>query len=351
MEHYVTKLRRLHIPTHIQLELTKKCNWNCKFCYAECGGENGLSTNDLFCLFRKLKAEGTLEINFTGGEPLTREDCFEIFDYAKSLGFSLTINTNGSLISEKNSEKIKQLFSHIEISLHSSDESIHDQLVQTSGAWKRTMNGLKLLEGCKNRVLVKCVLTSEEIADIDIFKEMMRKMGFDFNIDMNITPTYSGSNDPLKYKLNNIQIKELIKKDSSYIYRYKIEEINKRFKVQKMSDGICRAGRNLAFIDAEGNVYPCITFKSGNELIYNGKNYLQNIKNNEFGDIWKNNYLFKKIRELEADNFDKCLMCKYDCYCKKCIGVNYKESGELTLPSESYCMNSDAMFESLLIQK
>lgn len=38
----VTKIRKSYIPTHIQLELTKRCNLRCGFCYAECDANNGL---------------------------------------------------------------------------------------------------------------------------------------------------------------------------------------------------------------------------------------------------------------------------------------------------------------------
>lgn len=348
MEHYVNKLRRIHIPTHIQIELTKQCNWRCKFCYAECDGSNGLSTAEIKKLIDQLKKAGTLEINFTGGEPLLRSDCFEIFEYAKNKGFSLTINTNGSLINEHNIDKMKKLFGHMEISLHSSKPEIHDELVQTKGAWEKTIHALTLLQDCKSKILVKCVLTADEVGDIDEMRKMISDMGYDFNIDFNITPTYSGSKNPLEYKLEDNQIKNLIEKDNSYIYRFRIDEIYEKFKVKKMSDGICRAGRNLAFIDSEGNVFPCITFKtSEGRLIYQGTDYLQNIKKLSFNDIWNNNEMFKIIRELEAKDFSKCLMCKYDCYCKKCIGVNFKETGEFVQPSIEYCIQADNMFSFL----
>lgn len=347
MEHYVTKLRRLYIPTHIQIELTKICNWKCRFCYAECDGSHGMTKEQLKKLLRELKREGTLEINFTGGEPLMRSDCYEIFEYAKKMGFVLTLNTNGSLINENNVDKIKSLFGRIDISLHSSEEQIHDEIVQTKGAWKKTMNALRLFQDCPKKILVKCVLTSNELSDIEKMKKMIRDMGFDFNIDFNITPTYSGSLEPLQYKLSSQEIKKLISKNPDYIYRLRVEEIHDKFKVKKMSDGICRAGRNLAFIDAEGNVYPCITFKSSNGLIYKGSDYLQNVKETSFHDIWKENGLFQKIRELEAKDFEKCLNCENDYYCKKCIGVNLKENGSLISPSESYCSHYNDMYSFL----
>lgn len=348
MEHYVKKLRRLYIPTHIQIELTKQCNWKCKFCYAECDGSMGMTKEQVEKLLRDLKKEGALEINFTGGEPLLRKDCQEIFEYAKNLGFVLVLNTNASLINEHNIENIKRLFGRLEISLHSSNARIHDEIVQVKGAWNKTMDALQLFQSCPEKILVKCVLTSNELDDIDIMKKMVKDMGFDFNIDFNITPTYSGSLEPLQYKISGQEMRTLITKDSSYIYRLRKEVIQERYKVKKMSDGICRAGRNLAFIDANGNVYPCITFKTDEKLLYQGKDCLQNVNDVTFSEIWKDNQLFKAIRKLEACEFEKCLECKYDCYCKKCMGVNLKESGSLVEPSKNYCDYADSMFSMLL---
>lgn len=83
----VSKIRELHIPTHIQLELTKHCNLRCGFCYAECDTNNGLEKEIIFRLLNVIKRMGTLELNFTGGEPLMRQDAFQVFEYAKNLGF------------------------------------------------------------------------------------------------------------------------------------------------------------------------------------------------------------------------------------------------------------------------
>ena len=114
-----------------------------------------------------------------------------------------------------------------------------------------------------------------------------------------------------------------------------------------MSDGICRAGRNLAFIDADGFVYPCITFKSTEHVISQRTIPFPNLNQNSFSEIWHNNELFKEIRKLQAEDFEQCIKCKYDCYCKKCIGVNYKETGTLTVPSMKYCSHSDNLFSFL----
>ncbi|PIY82331.1 MAG: heme biosynthesis protein, partial [Candidatus Omnitrophica bacterium CG_4_10_14_0_8_um_filter_44_12] len=36
-------------------------------------------------------------VRFTGGEPLLRNDIFELIKYAKSKGLKIRLNTNGSL--------------------------------------------------------------------------------------------------------------------------------------------------------------------------------------------------------------------------------------------------------------
>ena len=48
----------------------------------------------------------TVYLNVTGGEPLMRQDLFDILEYAVSLGYRWGMTTNGMLINEKMFKKI-----------------------------------------------------------------------------------------------------------------------------------------------------------------------------------------------------------------------------------------------------
>lgn len=340
----VSKIRKLYIPSHIQLELTKHCNLRCGFCYAECDANNGLKKEYILRLLNEIKRMGTLELNFTGGEPLMRQDAFEIFEYAKQLGFSLTLNTNATLITSENVERLIKLFSKFEISLHSYIQEQQDQITGVVGSYQKVFNALELLKSTPQKVLLKCVLTNQTMNSWNLIQEYADKNHFACSFDMTITPTYSGDLSPSKYQLSNSQIESLISDHTELTYRVQEDVISNYLSKGKLSDGICSAARTSVFIDANGYCFPCVTFKTNPALLYHGKRWAETICEKNFYDIWHNNILFQKIRSILPEDFTKCLKCDIDHYCIKCIAKNLRETGDLHTPSADFCIMSHAKY-------
>lgn len=70
---------------HISWNTTKKCNLYCKHCYRESGPEkmdNELSTEEGKKLLDQMVKAGMKVIVLSGGEPMLREDIFELISYA-----------------------------------------------------------------------------------------------------------------------------------------------------------------------------------------------------------------------------------------------------------------------------
>ena len=83
----------------INLHITQKCNYNCKYCFAHFDNHNDLSLEEWKHIIDNLKASGMVDaINFAGGEPVLHKDFPAMVDYAYEQGFKLSIITNGSLM-------------------------------------------------------------------------------------------------------------------------------------------------------------------------------------------------------------------------------------------------------------
>ena len=81
--------------------LIRRCNLSCIHCYSlscdiDFPGE--LSTDEVFAVMDDLKAFGVPVLILSGGEPLLRQDIFEISARAKAMGFYVGLSTNGTLI-------------------------------------------------------------------------------------------------------------------------------------------------------------------------------------------------------------------------------------------------------------
>ncbi|MCD6240072.1 radical SAM protein, partial [Candidatus Bathyarchaeota archaeon] len=89
-------------PHHVQWFITKRCNYRCKGCnvWREQDNIEELTTDEIKRGLDILRQLGTIEVVFSGGAPLLREDIGEILRYASQY-FITTVYDNGSLALEK----------------------------------------------------------------------------------------------------------------------------------------------------------------------------------------------------------------------------------------------------------
>ena len=85
-------------PVMAHISLTNACNLTCSFCcFANRDISEKMPTETVFKALDSFKAIGVTGVEFTGGgEPSIHPDFKEIVRYAKNLGFSLGICTNGA---------------------------------------------------------------------------------------------------------------------------------------------------------------------------------------------------------------------------------------------------------------
>ena len=99
--------------------LTNVCNEECVFCFRELL-ESPRSLEDNITIMGKLYAMGVRKITFAGGEPLRYPYLLDLLYYAKSLGISVALITNGSLLNENNINIILSCVDKLTFSIDSS---------------------------------------------------------------------------------------------------------------------------------------------------------------------------------------------------------------------------------------
>ena len=93
------------VPT-VNYHLWKSCNMSCGFCFATFDdipalpGVNCLPESDALRLIDDLRRAGFGKINFAGGEPILCPWLHNLIRYAKSVGFTTSIVTNGSKVTD-----------------------------------------------------------------------------------------------------------------------------------------------------------------------------------------------------------------------------------------------------------
>jgi MoaA/NifB/PqqE/SkfB family radical SAM enzyme len=127
---------RKKIPFSCHFDLTYHCNLNCVHCYVVKEDRPELNTAEVKSILDQLAAAGTLYLSFSGGEIFTREDFFEIAEYARKLHFALRLLTNGTLIDEETADRIAALNPDlVSISIYSANPEIHDEITSVPGSF------------------------------------------------------------------------------------------------------------------------------------------------------------------------------------------------------------------------
>ncbi len=88
----------------------RHCNMTCPHCYAAATDKPSrrrLTTDQALALLHELADCGVKVLIFSGGEPLLREDLFELIEFANKLGMSTHLSTNGVLIDPDTARRLK----------------------------------------------------------------------------------------------------------------------------------------------------------------------------------------------------------------------------------------------------
>jgi len=102
----------------INLHITQKCNYHCRYCFAHFENERDLAVGDWKRIIDNIYASGDVDsINFAGGEPVLYSGFPELLAYARNKGFRLSVISNGSLNAEPGSYASKG-FQHAGYSWH-----------------------------------------------------------------------------------------------------------------------------------------------------------------------------------------------------------------------------------------
>jgi len=126
------------------IDVTDKCNLNCPYCFANSGkGKTDPTRQEIINMLWKLKETGCIAVQYTGGEPLIREDIVELVSLAKDIGFThMQIATNGVGLAEKQ-ELAKEL----------KDAGLNTLYVKFNGITKKTNELLEywddILKNCR----------------------------------------------------------------------------------------------------------------------------------------------------------------------------------------------------------
>lgn len=98
------------VPVVVVWNFTNQCNLKCLHCHQDSTHTPGLpelNTSEAFKVVENMANAGVSVLTFSGGEPLTRQDLYDVVKYADANGMHCTLATNGTLIDDEVAERLK----------------------------------------------------------------------------------------------------------------------------------------------------------------------------------------------------------------------------------------------------
>lgn len=184
----------------VTLEITKKCNHRCNFCYNVASEESANVTREQIDeVINKLFSYGIERITLTGGEPymVKNETEYLITELIKK-GFDVCLNTNLTFMDDDSAQFLESTIGHDNIiysSIPSVIEKNCDKITQCNGSYKRIVNGIEICRRHKLKIGLNMSVSQENIQDIDYIPEFLRMHPVEsFTLFPVIPPVYDRNN-------------------------------------------------------------------------------------------------------------------------------------------------------------
>ncbi len=137
-------------PRLIFWEVTKGCNLRCIHCRAtatELSSPTDLPTSTALEIIDQIVAAANPILVLSGGEPLYRNDIFQLARYATDKGLRVALATNGTLVTKDVARMIVDSgVRRVSISLDGADCITHDTFRGIPGAFDAAVHGLRNLK-------------------------------------------------------------------------------------------------------------------------------------------------------------------------------------------------------------
>jgi len=296
-------------PYHVQWMITRKCNYRCRGCnvWREQDPEE-LSTEEVKRGLDILRALDVVEIVFSGGNPLLREDIGEILDYASRF-FVTTVYDNGSMAAEKMDALHNVDF--VAISLDSLDPRKNDYVKGVKGSWKKAMQSIEKLHENGIRVGVSPTISQFNLYEMVEFTNYFLRKGipvwyclysYDSSNDSEQLFKIGKRNDEFLITDNKAMVElcdaliDMEKKNSNILITTKTLEAVKNLYSSGNRIWKCSALRNFFIIDHLGRVAGCHLNKPVTSIFNLPK-------------VW-NSEEFNALRRI----YGECSKCIYLCY-------------------------------------
>ena len=311
----------------------QRCNLRCLHCYARATiteNEDTLSTAEAKAMIESCAAFGSPVMLFSGGEPLMREDLFELVRHAGRQGLRTTVSTNGTLITRELARDLATCnMGYVGVSLDGM-EATHDRFRRVKGSWKAALQGVENCQAEGLRTGLRITLTRDNVSEVPRIFDLLVEAGIPRLCLYHLVYTGRGS-DLMEADLSHEQTREVMEviiektlelhsrgherevltvdnhADGPFLWLWAQKhrpELAERIFRMISANRAQSTGQGIASVSWNGDVLPDQFWR---------EKILGNIREKSFEAIWMNpeNRFLRDLRRREQLVTGKCARCRF----------------------------------------
>lgn len=167
------KMKDRRVPLSFDLEVTARCNNDCRHCYINLPAgdrearQKELTPEEILRIARDAASLGALWCLLTGGEPLLREDFFEIYLGLKRLGLLISVFTNACLVTPRHVELFRKYPPRdLEVTVYGATRETYEAVTRKAGSFAAFQRGLNLLLAGGLKVRLKAMALRANVHEL-----------------------------------------------------------------------------------------------------------------------------------------------------------------------------------------
>ncbi len=338
------------LPKLIAWELTRSCNLDCIHCRAAARFgpyPNELSTEECLRFLDDVASFSSPIIIMTGGEPMLRDDIWQIARHGTDLGLRMVMAPCGFLVTEETARKmIDAGIQRVSFSIDGATAESHDNFRRVQGAFASVMKAIENVKKVGLDFQVNTTITKHNLEELPKILDLVVSLGAKAHHPFLLVPTGRGAElkdqeiSPEDYEKTLTWFYEMRERVplqfkptcAPHYYRiFRQKEREKGIPVKPETHGLdamskgCMGGQSFAFVSNTGKVQICgfLEVECGD------------IRKEPFSRIWDTSRVFLEMRAWD-DYGGRCGYCEFRSVCGGCRARAYAFTGDY-MDEEPFC--------------
>jgi len=338
------------------LELTARCNNNCRHCYVNLpASDKDAQNQEMSAEFISHIADDAVQMGamfclITGGEPLLRKDFTDIYLDLKRKGLLPRVFTNAAVITQDHIDLFKKYPPYdVEVTMYGATAETYDKVTRTPGSFRAFKRGLDLLIENEIPVRLKAMALRSTIHEMQAIADFCRRYTKDYyRFDPQLHLRFdrdAAKNEMIKSeRLTPEEVVELENKDDErskalldHCDKFIIPALKQRQNNRLLH---CSAGNTTFYLRYDGTFQLCSSL--------NHPDCVYDLKNGSLKEAWED--FVPRVRAMTSDRdefINGCHRCEFINLCLWCPAHAYLETGELDAPVDYFCRLAHARAKNL----